>query len=438
MYGENTRIIREQLATLLRQHRIQHRIGGPGIPTLPVTTRPVERRLIGLQLGRYRHAVLVWTLEAVRAVDPRPHVPLTDRRDRSPATQLQTRLTAAVRKSGPRPSIEELNSPQRYPMLMAWQTAARAATLGEHDFGLAISFSSLTEDQIRTVLKDAATITAALLVLDRRYTTTPAWRPLTNRTRLAEAADRCIALADATATDPTVDSRGWRPRSRLIDGPLSPGFEGVLQAHHNLLVSLDSIPNAWDLRRIVTFQLTVSRTIAELAEAGEFELSRPARRREQTYERLQQRLREIYGQAGHGAQAVSRAYIAAESTKRLTRDDLLNAAPPSDGLATLFKRLDDRVGRIIELGARERLFFERVPLPEIELREGGLIKSQAARYEPLHPSTTMGLVAFARNELRATRDNNGAEGGGRERSRRQLDAALRVLRTTEDSTARTL
>lgn len=438
MYGENTRIIREQLAILLRQHRIQHRIGGPGIPTLPTTSTPAERRLIGLQLGRYRHAVLVWTLEAVRAVDPRPHIPLTDRGDRSPATELQARLTEAVRASGPRPSIEELSDPQRYPMLSAWQIAARAATLGEHDFGATISFSALNPDQVRTVLKDAAAIANALLVLDHRYATTPGWRPLTNRGKLAEAAARCVALADASGTDSTVDSRGWRPKPHLIDGPLSPGLEGVLQAHHNLLVSFDSIPNAHDLRRIVTFQLAASRTIAELAETSQLNLTRPARRREQTYERLQQRLRDIYGQAGHGAQAVSRAYIAAESTNQLTREDLLAAAPASDGLATLFKQLDERVGRIIELGARERLYFERVPLPEVELRKGGLIKSQATTYEPIRSSTTAGLVAFARNELRTTRGNNGAKQDECEHSRRQLDAALRVPRTTRAGTTHLL
>lgn len=437
MYGENTRIIREQLAILLRQHRIQHRIGGPGIPALPTTSTPAERRLIGLQLGRYRHAVLVWALEAVRAVDPRPHIPLTDRRDRSPATELQARLTEAVSSSGPRPSIEELNGPQRYPILNAWQTAARAATLGEHDFGATISFSSLSATQVRTVLQDAATITNALLVLDHRYATTPGWRPLTNRGKLAEAAARCVALGDATGTDSTVDSRGWRPKPRLIDGPLRPGLDGVLQGHHNLLVSLDSIPNAQDLRRIVTFQLIASRTIADLAEADEPNLTRAARRREQTYERLQRRLRNVYGQAGHGAQAVSEAHIAAEYTNRLTRQDLLNAPELRDDLVRLFDRLDDRVGRLIELGAHERLYFERVPLPEIELRQGGLIKNQAARYEPIRSSSSAGLIAFARNELRATRNNNRALDAC-EHSRRQLRAALRVHQPAQDGPTGTL
>ncbi|WP_269305719.1 hypothetical protein [Aeromicrobium sp. HA] len=436
MYGENTRIIREQLAILLRQHRIQHRIGGPGIPTLPTTSTPVERRLIGLQLGRYRHAVLVWALEAVRAVDPRPHIPLADRRDRSPTTELQARLTEAVRESGPRPSIEELGGAQRYPMLIAWQTAARAATLGEHDFGATISFSSLTTSQVRTVLKDAATVTRALVVLDRRYASTPAWRPLTNRGRLADAADRCITLTDAAGVDPTVDSRGWRPQPHLITGPLSPGLAGVLQAHHNLFVSLHSIPNAQDLRRIVASQLTVSRTIAGDSD-GNDPLRDTCRQREETYRQLQQRLRDVYGQTGRGAEAVSRAHIAAEYTNALTREDRLDSTPASEDLARLFTRLDDRIGRIIELGAQERLFFERVPLPEIDLSKGGPIKGQAVTYEPIRSSTPAGLVAFARSELRAIRGNSGTD-DGHEHTRRQLDAALEVARAAPDGTVRAL
>lgn len=436
MYGENASLIREQLAVLLRQHRIQHRIGGPGIPTLPVTTTPAERRLLALQLSRYRHAVLVWALEAVRAVDPRPHVPLTDRRIGSPATNLQARLTEAVRDSGPRPSFEELGSAQRYPMLIAWQTAARAATLGEHDFGASISFRSLTGVQVRTVLKDAATVTRALLVLDRRYASTPGWRHLTHRGRLAEAADRCIALIDATGADPTVDSRGWRPKPPLIAGPLSPGLEGVLQAHSNLLVSLDSIPNAQDLRRIVASQLIASRRLADISDRND-PLRDTWRQREETYRQLQQRLRDIYGQAGHGSDAVSRAYVAAEHTTRLSHADLLSSAPTSEVLTRLFKRLDDRVGRIIELGAREPLFFERVRLPEIDLRRGGLVRDHAVKYKPIRSSAPDGLVAFARSKLRAPRGDNRSDAGS-EHSRRQLDAALRLLRASQDGTRRAL
>ncbi|OUZ11058.1 hypothetical protein BHE97_06415 [Aeromicrobium sp. PE09-221] len=421
MYGENTRVIREQLAILLRQHRIQHRIGGPGIPTLPVTTTPAERRLLGLQLGRYRHAVLVWALEAVRAVDPSPHVPLADRRDRSPATELQMRLDEWVRLSMRRPTIEELNSPQRYPMLAAWQAAARAASLGEHDFGADISFSTLRAEQVRTVLKDAATVTRALIVLDQRYANIPGWRQLGHALRVEEAAERCIAFAESHGTDHSVDLRGWRRTLELIEEPAPPGLAGVLHAHHNLLVSLSSIPDARDLRRIVASQLIVSRTIGGLA-PEDTALREAWLDREQKYELLQRWTRDLYGQVGHGTPAVPHAYLAANRTKQLTVDDLHNE-PQLQKLLALSRHIDVRLGRIIEAGTRKRLFFERVPLPEMDSRSAALVKVPAAEYIPVRSTAAAGLDAFAREHLRAPRRSDDRSTDSQQ-SRTRLDAAL--------------
>lgn len=422
MYGENTRVIREQLAVLLRQHRIQHRIGGPGIPTLPVTTTPAERRLLGLQLGRYRHAVLVWALEAVRAIDPSTHIPLTERRDRSPATELQMRLDEWVRSSMRRPTIEELNSPQRYPMLSAWQAAARAASLGEHDFGAEISFSTLRGDQVRTILQDAATVTRALVVLDQRYANTPGWRQLGHAIRVEEAAERCIQFAESHGTDHSVDLRGWRPSVKLIEEPTPAGLAGVVHAHHNLLVSLSSIPDARDLRRIVASQLIVSGVFSGLT-TEDNPLHEAWLDREQRYERLQRWTRDLYGQVGHGAPAVPHAFLAATRAKKLTCEDLHNE-PQLQRLLSLSRHIDDRVGRIIEAGTRERLFFERVPLPEMDSRSASLVKVQAAEYIPVRSTAAAGLVAFAREHLRAPRrsDDRSADS---QQSRTRLDEALR-------------
>ncbi|WP_286929919.1 MULTISPECIES: hypothetical protein [Aeromicrobium] len=422
MYGENTRVIREQLAILLRQHRIQHRIGGPGIPTLPVTTTPAERRLLGLQLGRYRHAVLVWALEAVRAIDPSPHIPLTERRDRSPATELQMRLDEWVRSSMRRPTIEELNSPQRYSMLAAWQAAARAASLGEHDFGAGVSFSTLRGDQVRTVLQDAATVTRALVVLDQRYANTPGWPQLGHALRVEEAAERCIEFAESHGTDHSVDLRGWRPRLKLIEEPAPAGLAGVVHAHHNLLVSLSSIPDARDLRRIVASQLIVSRTIGGLA-TEDTTLREAWLDRERKYERLQRWTRDLSGQAGHGAPAVPHAFLAATRAKQLTCKDLHND-PQLQRLLALSRHIDDRIGRIIEAGTRERLFFERVPLPEMESRSAALVKVQAAEYIPVRSTAAAGLVAFAQEHLRAPRRSDDRSTDSQQ-SRTRLDAALR-------------
>ncbi|MFO6453373.1 MULTISPECIES: hypothetical protein [unclassified Aeromicrobium] len=423
MYGENARLIREQLAILLRQHRIQHRIGGPGIPTLPVTTTSAERRLFGLQLGRYRHAVLVWALEAVRAVDPRPHVPLTDRRDRSAATELHIRLEEWAHRSMRRPSIDELNCPQRYPILNAWQAAARAASLGEHDFGATINFGSLSGDQVRAVLKDAATVTRALVILDQRYGNIPGWHRLGHALRVDDAAQRCIELAGSRGTDHSVDRLGWRPRIQLIEEPAPSGLAGILHAHHNLVATLNSIPDARALRRIVASQLIVSKTLSGLT-TKDTPFYEAFRDREQRYACLQRWTRDLYGQAGHGTSAVPHAFLAASRAKALAREDL-HDDQQLRRLLVLSRHVDDRIGRIIEAGARERLFFERVPLPQMDSRSTALVKVQAAEYTPVSSTTAAGLVAFAREHFRARGRADGHLDAASQHSRTQLDAALR-------------
>ena len=56
-YGENSNQIRVELTTLLRQHRIQHRLGGRGLHTLPETTTIEQRQAMGELIQSYRRAV---------------------------------------------------------------------------------------------------------------------------------------------------------------------------------------------------------------------------------------------------------------------------------------------------------------------------------------------------------------------------------------------
>ena len=70
-YGENGRQLRSQLTTLLRQHRIQQRLGGPGIHTVPESTTVEQREVLGEHIQRYRYATLVWCLHAAVAANPR-------------------------------------------------------------------------------------------------------------------------------------------------------------------------------------------------------------------------------------------------------------------------------------------------------------------------------------------------------------------------------
>ena len=71
MYGENAGQLRAELTVLLRQHRIQQRLGGPGSHTIPETTTTEERQRLGEQIARYRQAVLAWCHQAVYAAGPR-------------------------------------------------------------------------------------------------------------------------------------------------------------------------------------------------------------------------------------------------------------------------------------------------------------------------------------------------------------------------------
>lgn len=56
MYGENGALLRAELSALLKQHRVQFRLGGGGSRSVPVNTSKDERQEIGKQIRRYRRA----------------------------------------------------------------------------------------------------------------------------------------------------------------------------------------------------------------------------------------------------------------------------------------------------------------------------------------------------------------------------------------------
>ena len=171
MYGENSGLLRDALRELLTQHRIQQRIGGAGLHTVPETTTVEERKEIGKQIGRYRHAVLVWCHQAMRAANPRINLEGTSGRTRGPAEELRYRLEATITRlrddaadtggAGHRTSVPARRA--------AGEQAARACALGEHDFDAGVGYGRLSEAQCLTVVHDAAEVTRALVGLDRRY-----------------------------------------------------------------------------------------------------------------------------------------------------------------------------------------------------------------------------------------------------------------------------
>src|SRR3954452_20082509 len=144
MYGENGGLMRAELSALLRQHRIQQRIGGEGIYTVAATTTADQRGQIGQLIRRYRQDVLVWCHQATIAAAPatasnlsRPPVNpfrAADSRHGAVAALSSAVGQAVAASTAPLATLDELVVPHDLPLVEHWRHAARAAALGEHDF----------------------------------------------------------------------------------------------------------------------------------------------------------------------------------------------------------------------------------------------------------------------------------------------------------------
>ena len=147
MYGENGAAMRRELAALLRQHRIQHRIRGPAQP---------ERAVIGLQIRQYRQSILIWCTQAMQAASPLlfsnlPTKPANPFRASRPGTtgagELARALEHAKANSSARAASSDLlTTPTGNLVLEHWRGLACAATLAEHDTAAEVA-SHLTASQ---------------------------------------------------------------------------------------------------------------------------------------------------------------------------------------------------------------------------------------------------------------------------------------------------
>lgn len=399
MYGENAGNLRTELTTLLRQHRIQQRLGGKGLHTVPETTTVEERDELGQQIARYRHGVLVWCLQAVRATNPRINLEGTSGRGRGLAQELHYRLSAAIEASSAGlPSLEELSTPQELSMVESWRLAARAATLGEHDFGAGVGYGHLSEDQRMTVLKDAAEIARGLVGLDRRYELIPGWEKLKDQGRLSRAAEMCATSCGNTEQDYSVDLRGWRPPEVTIEGHW-PGIGGIVQGEHNLLVRLNQFPDALNLRLILDSQRIVSDEAATRIGTTLPALADKWNTRAETFTALLHQTRNIRGLLGDGGPAAAQGALVTARAQRLTQVN------PDHGTAVLqldrlFNRVDNRLTEVIEHGISKRLYFLRVKLPRVTNQSVGLVRQQRVRYAPINSPAQSDLIEIVRNQLR--------------------------------------
>ncbi|WP_141013694.1 hypothetical protein [Nocardioides sambongensis] len=296
------------------------------------------------------------------------------------------------------PTLEELTTEHPNPVVEHWRTAARAAALAEHDIGGTDTHGTLTTPQAQALVGDVATITQALVVLDRRYHRAPGWPTLTNPhqlgwTALASALDTSLGQPDYT-----IDDLGWRPHARLMRGPAKPGLLGVLQAEHNLLYTLKALPTATDLRLIVDSQRRVSSALAALAVPVGQRLHDTFTQRAGTYADLHRALRDIGGLLGHGSAAVAQAATLTARTKNLTGHETVEPRRLA-AFHTLFARFDARVAEIVEQAVAGGTFLQRTTLDQLE-PTGGPVHRPRERYTPINDPATVEAVKIVREQLR--------------------------------------
>ncbi|KRA37903.1 MULTISPECIES: hypothetical protein [unclassified Nocardioides] len=422
-YGQNGTLLRQELTTLLRQHRIQQRLGGAGSHTIPESTTAEERELLGQQIRRYRGAALGWCVHAVMEANPRINLGGSTERSRGPVEEFRHRLLESIRMSNAGiASMKELSVEQKYPIVESWRQIAKAAVLGEHDFAGDLARGRMSQQECMTVLTDAAEVTRALVVLDKRYEGIPGWIPIRVRGRLDRAAEVCAAFAGYDDPDYSVDQRGWRPPAATIDGGPLPGIGGVLQAEHNMLVHLSRFPEALSLRRVLDGQRILSHQAARRAPDVAPELIEGWLEREQTYKNLMGATRNVGGIVGNGGAAVAEAANAVSRMRELHVDEITSAEPLRD-LNKLFTRADARIASIIEQGAAERLYFVSVKVPRIVDGTGQLVSPVRERYMPVSAAIDSDLLAITRYELRPPPISPTASEAARE-SRRELRESI--------------
>lgn len=400
MYGETGAAMRAELAELLKQHRVQQRLGGP---------TPEARAQVGAEIRTYRQCVLVWLGQAMRAAAPitfsnmPPAQPNPFRSAGSgaatPASELMRAIDLAIQQStADKATTDALGTPHANPMTEHWRLAARAAALAEHDTTQDIS-AQMTAGQAQALVGDVAAITQALVVLDQRYKNTPGWEPLALSARLGWAALAAALDVSLGQPDYAVDQLGWRPKTKVIDGPARPGILGVLQAEHNLVIRMKSIPNATNLRMVVDSQRLLSVHLAPFAARIDENLAARWTERAKTYVQIQQDLRAIGGLLGKGELAVAEGANAVARLKALPENTIVEPRVLS-GFQLLFNRIDACIADVIEDGVAQGAYFRRVTLPRLVSGKGQLVHPVRERFVPITGATDLPVIKTVREQLR--------------------------------------
>jgi len=401
MYGETGTAMRQELAGLLRQHRVQQRLGGP----------PEAREEAGLLIRQYRQNVLLWCSQAMRATSPLTFSNLAPAQPNpfravggggnaaTPAGELARALERAGQQSTALPATsEQVTTPTGHDVIERWRESARAASLAEHDTASEVA-ERMTAGQAQVVVGDVAAITQALVVLDQRYRNTPGWEQLAQSARLGWASLAAALDVNLRQPDYTVDELGWRPKTKIIEGPVKEGILGVLQAEHNLIVRMKSFPNATNLRYIIDSQRLLSRRLVPFAARIDPRLAEVWSDRADTYATLQQQFRRIGGRLGKGGYAAAEGANAVSRIKALPTDTVVEPRVLG-GFQLLFNKLDRRIADVIEDGIDRCAFLHRVTLPRVVGDSGGLVAPVRERFMPVNSAANPELMETIRGRLR--------------------------------------
>lgn len=401
MCGETGDLMRTELAALLRQHRILHRLGDHA-PSAPGAVP--EREVAGMVIQQYRQTVLSWCSEAVMAAKPlvfsatlpAPANPFQTSNEPGTAVSELARALDRARAASttPRASTSLLGTTSPNEVAEHWRHAALAAALAERDTN-GIAGQRLTSPQAEALVGDIAAVTQALVVLDQRYRNVPGWERLTEPGRLGWAALATALDVSLGQPDYSVDNTGWRPRTHPLRIGTQSGILGVLQAEHDLLVRLKSFPTAMNLRLIVDSQQRLSGQLAILAERTDAPRAEAWRARADSYSVLKQHLRNVGGRIGKGGAAVAEAANATARLRALPADTIVEPRVAA-GFQTLFNGIDQRIADIIEAGIDRSAYLQRVQVPRLATDSGRLVTPTRERFMPLDRSASKELVSAAR------------------------------------------
>jgi hypothetical protein len=226
---------------------------------------------------------------------------------------------------------------------------------------------------------------------------TPGWERFAQGARLGWSALAAAIDVNLGQPDYTVDQLGWRPKTKVIEGPARPGILGVLQAEHNLVVRMRAFPNAPNLRRVVDSQRLVSRHLIPFAERIDPRLADRWTARAETYRRLQQELRRIGGRLGNGGYAAAEGANAVSRLCALPADTIVEPRVRG-GFQLLFDRLDQRIADVIDDGIDRRAYLQRVALPRL-VEGGSLVAPVRERFVPVDRGANPELVETVRGRL---------------------------------------